>query len=88
MANLKLRLELDVNTAYFKESPRLFSQSTAWEKCSLRQKQEFEHTLNRLLLQINIQHEAITCNTLNCNKHNYFIRKLYNEIIFFLFRGR
>ena len=47
------------------------------------QKQEFVNTLDRLLLQINIQQDAITCNTVNCNRHNDCISKLYNEIIFF-----
>ena len=47
------------------------------------QKQEFVNTLDRLLLQINIQQGAITCNTVNCNMHNDCVRKLYSDIIHF-----
>ena len=78
-----MKLELNINISYFKEIPRSFIQSTAWEKCSLDHKKEFVNVLNSNLLQINIQHEAITCNTVNCSKHNDSIRKLYNDIIYF-----
>ena len=81
--HVPLKLELNVNINYFKEIPKSFAQSTAWHKCSMGQKQEFVNTLDRLLLQINIQQDAITCNTVNCNMHNDCIRKLYNDIIHF-----
>ena len=80
---MPLKLELNININHFKEIPRSFTQSTAWEKCSLDHKKEFVNVLNRLLLQINIQHEAITCKTVNCNKHNDSIKELYNDIIYF-----
>ena len=81
--HVPLKLELNVNINYFKEIPKSFAQSTAWHKCSMGQKQEFVNTLDGLLLQINIQQDAITCNTVNCNMHNDCIRKLYNDIIYF-----
>ena len=81
--HVPLKLELNVNINYFKEIPRSFIQSTAWQKCSLGQKQEFVSTLDRLLLQIDIQHGAITCNTVNCETHNDCVRKFYNDIIHF-----
>ena len=76
-------MELNINIDYFKEIPRSFLETTAWQKCSLSQKEEFVDILNRLLLQINIQHDAITCKTVNCNIHNEYIRKMYNDIIKF-----
>ena len=79
--HVPLKLELNININYFKEVPRSYVQSTAWEKCSLGQREEFVNTLNMLLLQINIHHEAITCKRVNCNIHNESIRKLHNDII-------
>ena len=70
--HVPLKLELNVNINYFKEIPRSFTQSTAWQKCSLDQKQECVNILDRLLLQINIQHGAITCNNVNCSMHTDF----------------
>ena len=81
--HVPLKLELNVNIKYFKEIPRSFIQSTAWQKCSLGQKQEYVNILDRLLLQINIQHDVITCNIVNCNMHNDCVRKLYTDIIHF-----
>ena len=81
--HVPLILELDINIAHFKEIPRSFLQTTAWQKCSLSEKQQFVDVLNRLLLQINIQHEAITCKEVNCTKHSESIRNMYNDIIMF-----
>lgn len=85
--HVPLKLELNVNINYFKEIPKSFVKSTAWQKCSMGQKQEFVNTVDRLLLQINIQQGAITCNTVNCNMHNDCIRKLYSDIIHFCSEG-
>ena len=81
--HVPLRLELNVNIACFDDIPRAFANSTSWQKCTLEDKNEFVHNLDRLLLQIDIQQEAIKCNDLNCNTHTDSIRKLYNTIISF-----
>ena len=81
--HVPLRLELNVNINCFKTIPRTFTQSTSWQKCSLDDKQEFVNNLDRLLLQINIQQDAVKCKNLNCNIHIDSIRKMYNEIIMF-----
>ena len=79
--HVPLKLELDINTNYDDEVSRAHTSSTAWHKCTSIQKQEYVQKLDNLLLQINIQHEAITCNKVNCTRHNGFIEKLYHDII-------
>lgn len=72
--HVPLKLELDINVNNYVEVPREHISYTAWPKCSYIQKQEFVNTLDNLLLQINIQHEAIVCNAVNCTRHNDFIK--------------
>ena len=81
--HVPLSLELSVNVNYNDAVPRTHISSTAWHKCSIMQKQECVNKLDNLLLQINIQHEAIACNTVNCTKHKEFINSLYFDIINF-----
>ena len=79
--HVPLKLELNINVNNYDEVPREHISSTAWYKCSYDQKQEFVNTLDNLLLQINIQHEAIVCNVVNCTRHNDFIKTMYHDII-------
>ena len=39
--HVPLKLELNININYFEEVPRVFSHSTAWQKCSLGQQDVF-----------------------------------------------
>ena len=79
--HVPIQLKLKINVKYYDAVPRTYTPSTAWHKCSNEQINEFSKVLDNLLLQINIQHEAITCNTLNCKQHNEFITKLYQDVI-------
>ena len=78
-----LKLDLSVNVYYNEKVSRTHISSTAWHKCSNVLKQEYVDLLDNLLLQINIQHEAITCDAVNCTQHNDFINNMYCDIIKF-----
>ena len=75
--HVPLRLELSVNVNYNDVVSRTHISSTAWHKCTINHKQDYVNKLENLLLQINIQHEAIACNVANCTKHKDFINSLY-----------
>ena len=79
--HVPIKLELSININYSDVVSRAHISSTAWHKCSIYQKQEFINKLDSLLLQINIQHEAIACNGVNCTEHKDFINSLYSNII-------
>ena len=73
-------LELDINVNYFSESKITNEPSTAWHKCTKDHKIDYSDNLDSLLLRINIQHESLTCNNIQCNRHKDSIITLYTEI--------
>ena len=77
MLILIVQLELNIVVSLYDESPRSFLPSTAWYKCSQEQKNEYVNDLNELLLRVNIQHEAITCDNVDCKVHGKSIRDIY-----------
>ena len=81
--HIPLKLELSVNVNYNDVVSRAHISSTAWHKCTNNQKQEYVNLLDSLLLQIDIQHEALTCDTVNCMTHKDYINSLYSDIIKF-----
>ena len=81
--HIPLKLELSVNVHYNDVVSRAHISSTAWHKCSKTHKQEYVNNLENLLLQINIHHDAIRCNIVNCTHHNDYINSLYSDIIKF-----
>ena len=81
--HIPIKLALNINVCHYEVCPRTYIQSTAWHKCTSAQKQEYVNELDRLLLQINIQSDAIGCTNVNCDVHTDCIKKLYTDIVKF-----
>ena len=82
----KIELPTSQNVVWpslYDESPRRFLQSTAWHKCSQDNKQEYVDVLNDSLLGINIQHESLICDNINCKVHGQSISDIYNDVVKF-----
>lgn len=74
-------LEIDFNVHYYSEIPKINVKRSAWHKCTAEHKMNFKNELDRLLLRINIQQEALTCADLPCTRHTECIASLYYEVV-------
>ena len=67
--HVPVSLELNINVDFFSETKRMNEPSTAWHKCTNDNLINYSDDLDRLLLRINIQHESLACNNIQCNRH-------------------
>ena len=81
--HVPIKLALNIDVSHFEVVPKTYIQSTAWHKCTSLHKQEYVNELDKLLLQINIQSDAIRCTNVNCDVHIDYIKSLYTDIVKF-----
>ena len=79
--HVPISLNMNINIEYYSETVRSNVPSTAWHRCTGNQLLNFKDELDSLLLGLNIQHEALTCNDFNCTSHKNAIAILHTQLV-------
>ena len=74
-------LTLDIDIEYHETHTKEFKPSVAWYKCDQITIDCYKNETDKLLLQVNPQHEALSCRNYNCKEHTNHLRELHNKLI-------
>ena len=76
-----IMLTLNINIEFFKFTKKEHKPSVAWHKCSEANIESYKEEIDIELLQVNPQHDGLTCKNYKCEIHKKYIQDLYDKII-------
>ena len=73
--------KMNIDVSYVPKSTRKFSPRPAWHKATDDMIEQYQQTLDYLLMQIEIDYVALECSDVRCDKHSPEISKFLQSIV-------